>query len=87
MYCGTSDCLVQVRGEKHGEKFVEKRSEIHIRRYKLNKSSRITGQCRTETLGEGDGGEGSSVSYETGVLPSQIIERTERQGDEGLSEH
>lgn len=38
-------------------------------------------------LGEGVGAEGSSVSYKTGVLPSQITERTERQGDRGLSEH
>lgn len=76
-----------MRGEKHGEKFVAKRSEILIRRYKLNKSSRITGQCSTEMLGEGVGAEGSSVSYKTGVLPSQITERTERQGDRGLSEH
>lgn len=76
-----------MRGEKGGEKFVAKRSEILIRRYKLNKSSRITGQCSTETLGEGVKAEGSSVSYKTGVLPSQITERTERQGDRGLSEH
>ena len=50
MCCGTSDCLVQVRGEKHGEKFVEKRSEILIRRYKLIKVAGSLGSAALRPL-------------------------------------
>lgn len=50
MCCGTSDCLVQVRGEKHGEKFVEKRSKILIRRYKIIKVAGSLGSAALRPL-------------------------------------
>ena len=75
-----------MREEKHGEKFVEKRSEIFIRRYKIIKVAGLLGSAALRPL-ERVGGEKDHQSHKKRVLPSQITERTERQGDEGLSEH
>ena len=39
-----------MRGEKHGEKFLEKRSEIFIRRYKIIKVAGLLGSAELRPL-------------------------------------